>query len=402
MHSHVAGRQSHSGHGPKGAQSKMAQPQMQVLFALVLVHCANPAVQTENVLVGAAGHVKSCQDADFLAGKDVSRMDHWVIAKLCHGDQDHAEKLLSELKAQERIFLITRIAAKRLGAVPPRGGRWEDLYVVADSTKQIVRSELGTRPCLGAGGVMSLWSFAFGIRGHSEIIADAIQSLTRARVEGFVDFSPTALSIMQDAAADPDRYEWDNPAAHAQTGNDPMTGLAQPSDWQRTWMLWTRQYLRRGLEAARAGRAAEALFFVSYALHSVQDLASRRGRTNAEHEFNIRYEDQNPDEDEAAVAHAQYLTERALEHIRAEFGVVWTMMSNYRQGSSLSGTEKRRLIGHGWTIDVLRLRDRFHQGLLFSRLPKETREREMIRWCQLSQCDSVLATVWKEPLSKAQ
>lgn len=372
-------------------------------FTLFFFHCAtaSTATMTKNAvgLAISAADLSSCDEAASFTHNEIVRMDYWVIDQLCHGEEIKPEERLTGLQAEERVFFISRSAAEKLSAAPPRGQRSEDLYIVAESAKQRVRSAVGARPCLSSGSTLSMFSVHIGIRGHPEVLADAMNSLARANQDGFIGFPRRALSIMQDAASDPDFYEWTNPAAHAQTGSDPNTGHAQPGAWQSAWAQWTRQYLRRGLEAAQAGRGAEALYFVGYALHSVQDLASRRGRTDAEHDFNSRFEDRNSDEDKDAIDHAEYLTQKALKQIRKEFGPAWIALSSFGQNAGLTGFDKRRLLGHGWTRNFLRQREHYHRGVLFSKLPASTREQARIRWCQQSQCECVLAELWKEPLS---
>ena len=297
--------------------------------------------------------------------------------------------MVRRLRQEQRLLLVPGAVATRLGAPAPRGRRAEDLYVAA-STAEVhrVRRSRGVRPFLGSGGKLAMLTFQVGIDGHWEVTAEAVRRLRTSRETGFEGLGEEAVKVMQDAAQDPDFYEWGNPSAHAQAGNDPNTGRAQPGPWQQHWIDWTRERFGRAIAAARAGRGDEALFWVGYALHAVQDLAAHRGRTNAEHSYNHHAEDHNPDEDTEAIEHAKHLAVLTLRALPTAFGDAWGALESYRGPGTLSAGDKERLLGHGWDFGAgAYFAYRRLSGLFeTSNFPAS----ERIRWCEPSRCDRLL------------
>ena len=120
-------------------------------------------------------------------------------------------------------------------------------------------------------------AWALQSKDHRSISADAATSS---------GFSPQAVKLIAQAATEPDQYDWDTAAAHAQTPNDDSgrpTLSAQIAEQQ------TEAYLRSQAAALRRelnqNNVGNALYILGYALHTIQDYAAHLGMTNAEHAF---------------------------------------------------------------------------------------------------------------------
>jgi hypothetical protein len=123
-----------------------------------------------------------------------------------------------------------------------------------------------------------------GDEGHYEITQRAMKQV---QTQLGITWPPSLLEVMANASGDADFYEWDNPAAHAQTlsSNDTgQIGETQP-DAHRRFRTWISSYAQQALAACEAGRPADAAYYLGYLLHGVQDLAFHEGITNAEHSY---------------------------------------------------------------------------------------------------------------------
>src|SRR6185369_13598397 len=111
--------------------------------------------------------------------------------------------------------------------------------------------------------------------GHLELTSDALAQF---------GFSEDAISIAGDAAQDPDFYEWYKAAAHAQTDCALDTGATSQSETDaiNAYLAWCVDKKDNFLAAKND---ENALFFLGYLLHGVQDLASHQGVTNSQHAY---------------------------------------------------------------------------------------------------------------------
>jgi hypothetical protein len=125
-----------------------------------------------------------------------------------------------------------------------------------------------------------------GDEGHYEITTRSLVDVSKALN---VTWTAQLVTLMADASGDADFYHWRLPAAHAQTGNDDITGrINQTQEYaKQAFENWVTTGLRRSVVQCDAGRAPEAtLYLLGYTIHAVQDLAFHEGMTNAEHAFN--------------------------------------------------------------------------------------------------------------------
>jgi hypothetical protein len=124
-----------------------------------------------------------------------------------------------------------------------------------------------------------------GQAGHFEITGQGARA-TEQRIN--TRWTPEALKVLQDASRDADFYDWSNPAAHAQTPNDDVTGKisGQSQDAAKAAFVgWTQSLLAKSVAACRDSKYKQALYLLGYALHGPQDLVFHEGITNAEHSF---------------------------------------------------------------------------------------------------------------------
>lgn len=130
-----------------------------------------------------------------------------------------------------------------------------------------------------------------GAAGHHEITTAALTALGA---------SPTSVEFMAKASRDPDLYDWNESAAHAQLeafgdgcyraeppALDPRCGSLKEDS--RAGRKRLQQWLQAKLDATRAActekQDAAAGYLTAYALHAVQDLVFHEGMSNAEHAY---------------------------------------------------------------------------------------------------------------------
>jgi hypothetical protein len=77
------------------------------------------------------------------------------------------------------------------------------------------------------GGILSFLACHAFVSGHSDLARMGLESRWPKL------FSEDALDVIMDAAQDPDFYEWNTEAAHAQTRNDPITAVVVDVDQAR-------------------------------------------------------------------------------------------------------------------------------------------------------------------------
>jgi hypothetical protein len=172
---------------------------------------------------------------------------------------------------------------------------------------------------LGAGGWRGLCIPWQELNGHYGVTRQAAEQLNAELISAGKPraFSDQAVRVVADAAQDPDIFQWDTMAAHGQTGEcekgEPITSESS----QQCFVGWVQEHLRYARDACASGNLSHSLYWLGFALHSVEDLASHRGRTNAEHAYNAYLENKNPDELTASEQLAQHM---ALRFMRATTG----------------------------------------------------------------------------------
>jgi hypothetical protein len=97
-------------------------------------------------------------------------------------------------------------------------------------------------------------------------------------------FSPAAAKVLAQGSVYADWFDWNTPAAHAQTPND---ANGYPTQAIRESVMEYRSYLSEKtaqvLVMLSAGSFGDALFRTGYLLHAIQDLSAHEGITNAWH-----------------------------------------------------------------------------------------------------------------------
>ncbi len=350
----------------------------------------------------------SCKEAMQEGG--VQRLDRWVLSESCKKADFDADAALSKLREEgaaavgdpqaEVIYRLDGEQAKELGAPPPRGKLAVDVYVSAPMSLSRTRVVVKRHDYAGAGIQLAIGPYRIGQKnGHPQITRAALRRLALEQVPGFAEFTPSAIDLLADASQDPDFYEWEHPEAHAQTGNAPD---ASPTafDWQERWQKWMQTQLARSRQAADSGDAKQALYFLGYALHGVEDLATHQGRTNAEHSYQAFLLRKDPDEDDAAIERAVDYAARFLRLIPSKYGNAWKEIPKSSGPSRMDKEEKQAILGHGWDFGadaLLRYRSLAEPFARAARSP-----RVIVRFCnvtdkpgKLPTCESLVDAVGK-------
>lgn len=188
--------------------------------------------------------------------------------------------------------------------------------------------------------------------GHLELTRSALNN------EKFA-FSEDAVAIVSDAAQDPDFYEWYNPAAHAQTDCDMKTGATRnAADGITDYVDWCLKQKKKFIEASTK---EEALFFLGYLLHGVQDLASHQGLTNAQHAYQSYIESKGSDDCDHQEANRQLASTYSsalLERLARQKPQFFRQMKKYTTGFAPFGArvaklEKCRFLGkEDWDLTM--------------------------------------------------
>ncbi len=193
---------------------------------------------------------------------------------------------------------------------------------------------------LAAGGIFSTTV------GHFDITRKMLKS------HGFSD---DAAHVAADASQDPDFYEFETAAAHAQTEN--FKGSA--TDQIRNKAIAT--YLRligdhTGKIVALTPRKKKCgLFYLGYTLHSIQDLAVHEGITNEQHAYLSYVKKRSPDEDDRCIAKAEKFSDAFLSFFKKKYPRCFETLLSYDNDrwqiyDKLSMVEKKKLLGSGWDM----------------------------------------------------
>lgn len=163
----------------------------------------------------------------------------------------------------------------------------------------------------------------WGPNGHPEITFDVI-------TQGDLHVPEDIGKVMAIGSAAPDFFEFDNPNAHAQTPDPPLTksGVLAISakDYQArhetAYSLseeWSEFYFSSAVSAMKSGHRERAAFLLGYALHNREDLATHRGMTNLVHSA-LDYNGQSPDSLPARLAAAHEMASLEIFRFKEAVG----------------------------------------------------------------------------------
>lgn len=267
-----------------------------------------------------------------------------------HGRSSWARLCRMRAALASGVMLMLASTAARAGDAPP----WED------------------RPYLGSGPLLRLGTGPREMDGHLGVTAQALQRVTTVYPPEDPRFDPQRVvsrgvyprelrQLIQEASQDPDFYAWSIPAAHAQTPCDeagtgaainpcgPGVDVADCS--RREFLEWIREQARRTRAACERKDGRAALYWVGFTLHAVQDLASHRGRTNAEHAHaSYVLVDADPDEAPSSQALALDMSERFLASVGERLGEMCAEAINQSRGDGAPqpASWKTRTAGLEW------------------------------------------------------
>jgi hypothetical protein len=184
--------------------------------------------------------------------------------------------------------------------------------------------------------------------GHLEITAEAMKSR---------GFSDPAIEIAADGAQDPDFYAWSVPASHAQTGNDLDGRTNETKDQAIKNYVTLIKSLSEKLCRVSDESPRRGLYLLGYMLHSIQDLSTHKGITNAQHSYLSKQlgKKKDPDHDEANREKAHEYTLKYLEFFDSGHAPVYASIKNYGgeilPQERLFPFEKNRILGTaGWDL----------------------------------------------------
>jgi Transglutaminase-like superfamily len=188
--------------------------------------------------------------------------------------------------------------------------------------------------------------------GHYEITEEV------TKLMGFFEDSVTVAS---DAAQDPDFYDWNTPSAHAQTDYDEKCGPAETEKQSiSNYLHWMEEHIKNLREASSSPR--NALFFLGYVLHGLQDLVSHRGITNPMHSYESYIDpgkDHDGDHSQENIEKAKEFSETFLKKFKRDHSSTFKRMQKYKGDrwflrEVLSPEEKRELLDKkdGWDLSI--------------------------------------------------
>ncbi len=184
--------------------------------------------------------------------------------------------------------------------------------------------------------------------GHCEITGDIL------RASGF---SGNAVEVAGDASQDPDFYDWYTPAAHAQTDNDNEGRTIESREQaEGNYVRWMRDLSRR-LVRSTGKDVRSGLFFLGYVLHGIQDLATHKGITNAQHTSMSKLfgKKNDPDHNDENRARARDYSYRYMEFLKDTYPETWERLVGYKGHTlpweKLTPADKAQLLNkRGWDL----------------------------------------------------
>jgi hypothetical protein len=151
-------------------------------------------------------------------------------------------------------------------------------------------------------------------------------------------FSPQAAQLLAQAATEPDVYDWETAAAHAQTPNDSNGKPAlSPSQAVEQCVSYLADKAKQFRAQLGAGNVGNAIYILGYTLHTIQDFSAHQGITNAEHSYLSFVRNLNPDED------ARRVSQRLLTR---SFIVDWLPIGLFRcsqRSASIAASVEHRI-----------------------------------------------------------
>lgn len=193
---------------------------------------------------------------------------------------------------------------------------------------------------LAAGGIFST------TMGHFD--------MTRKVLKNF-GFSDDAAHVAADASQDPDFYEFETAAAHAQTENfkGPLTDRVKEEAISAYMRLIEARVKKIVSLASRKKKSG--LFYLGYTLHSIQDLAVHEGITNEQHAYLSYVRNASPDENERCIEKAEKFTDAFLSLFKEKYPQYFEVLRSYDNDrwqiyDKLPMIEKKKLLGSGWDM----------------------------------------------------
>ena len=198
---------------------------------------------------------------------------------------------------------------------------------------------------LPSGGWINLWLNI----GHYEVTQEAVERF---------GFSSAAVDILRDAAQDPDFYEFTLPSAHAQSPDKVAfmsPGPARDEAIEKgidAYKRWVLNFFGKVRQAMLKNDTREALYWLGYVLHGLQDLGPHGGMPNPEHAA-LDSINQSPDDDANSIQLSRYYTHEFLRHVREVLGESnFDLLRNWDGDGHLSKSDKNSLFGHGWDLSI--------------------------------------------------
>jgi hypothetical protein len=173
----------------------------------------------------------------------------------------------------------------------------------------------------------------FGQLAHA-LNSDDHRRVTQKAAAGL--FSPQAAQVLAQAATEPDVYDWDTAAAHAQTPNDSNGNPAlSPSQAVEQCVSYLADKAKQFRAQLGAGNVGNAIYILGYTLHTIQDFSAHQGITNAEHSYLSFVRNLNPDEDARRVSRAEEWTRTFLAEVQHDLShCAWERLSTFTHRSA--------------------------------------------------------------------
>lgn len=184
--------------------------------------------------------------------------------------------------------------------------------------------------------------------GHFDITTEALKEF---------GFAGEANDVSGDASQDPDFYDWYTPSAHAQTENDEEGRTSETKEQACSkYTDWIKELTGRLLNTTPKD-IRTGLFFLGYVLHGIQDLATHKGITNAQHAYisKLAGKKNDPDHSGANRDKANEYTRRYLEFLKTRYATHFKRLRDYKGRGMLwerlIPSEKRNVLKKdGWDL----------------------------------------------------